>query len=277
MLLSRGAKKPGLPESMQARRRRLKAHVAALDEHQILPKAEQIANNISIDAALLDFLYQRSRWQPMPRGEWERCVKVACAIDRLLITEFRTLPRKRLASLVDEKAKQDFETFLSPKGMLLLTFHGAFVKVARRLFIDKQKQRSDLGSGGNINSQRDQRGALFAALRALQSGQSLVISPDGPEGKLSAVLDVFGRPSPAGEGAAFLAAASGCKTAWYTVCRTEDRFVPVFEEGPTRTKDETHQQFGNRLHRFYSTKIEGVFTGDPRNIVLRNRWTRYFR
>jgi hypothetical protein len=263
-------------ENLLRRRRQILSETAALDERQILNRAEQIADSVTIEAALFDFLYRRSRWQPMQRSEWERCVKVACAIDRLLTTEFRRLPRGKLANLFDDKSKRDFEAFLSAKGRLLLTFHGAFVLVARRLFIDIDKQRSDFGRGGNINSRRDHRGALFSALRALQDGQSLVISPDGPDGKLSGVLNVLGTQSPAGEGAAFLAAASGCKTAWYTVGREGDRFVPVFAEGPTRTKDETPQQFGDRLHRFYSEKIEEMFTGDPRNIVLRRRWSRLF-
>lgn len=263
-------------ENLLRRRSQILGESAALDERQILRRAEQIADSISIEARLLDFLYQRSRWQPMPRPEWERWVKVACAVDRLLTTEFRRLPRAKLANLLDDKSRHEFETFLSAKGRLLLTFHGAFVLIARRIFIDRDKQRSDFGRGGNINSRRDHRGALFAALRALQDGQSVVISPDGPDGKLSGVLNLLGTQSPAGEGAAFLAAASGCKTAWYTVCRTGDTFVPVFEEGPTRAKDESAKQFSDRLYQFYAAKIEENFTGDPRNIVLRRRWTRLF-
>jgi hypothetical protein len=81
----------------------------------------------------------------------------------------------------------------------------------------------------------------------------------------------------AGEGAAFLAHASNCNTAWYTVVREGNRFVPIIEPGPSRNGGETLNEFSERLYRFYAEKIEGMFVGDPCNILLRPRWSTHFK
>jgi hypothetical protein len=96
--------------------------------------------------------------------------------------------------------------------------------------------------------------------------------PDGPYGRQSAEFQVLGRTLVGGDGAAFLAHAAGCNTAWHTFVRNGDQFAPVVEPGPTREKGETFSAFSERLHAFYAKKIEEAFTGDPRNIRVTGHW-----
>src|SRR6185312_9719453 len=77
-------------------------------------------------------------------------------------------------------------------------------------------------------------------------------------------------------GAAFLAHASGCNTAWYNFARDGRRFVPVIEPGPARADGESLAAFSQRLHDFFAMKVGDVFTGDPRNIMLFGRWAQCF-
>jgi hypothetical protein len=102
------------------------------------------------------------------------------------------------------------------------------------------------------------------------------MASDGPDGKITGTLNVLGATSPAGEGAAYLAYATNCETGWYTVLRAGDKFTPVIEPGLRKNKGESFPEFKDRFQRFYSAKIEEIFTGDPNNIVLRPGWSRVF-
>ena len=69
---------------------------------------------------------------------------------------------------------------------------------------------------------------------------------------------------------------SGCATGWYTVAREGDRFVPVYEPGPSRETKESFKDFKGRWWAFYAARVETLFTGDPRNITLWHFWPKLF-
>jgi hypothetical protein len=113
-------------------------------------------------------------------------------------------------------------------------------------------------------------------LKFLQQGGVVLMGPDGMQGRRSVPLKVLGATAYIGAGAAFLAHASGSNTAWYTVVRKGECFAPTIEIGPTPRSGERSEEFSERLHVFYSRKIEEFFSGDPLNISLLRHWTKPF-
>lgn len=101
----------------------------------------------------------------------------------------------------------------------------------------------------------------------------MFVAIDGQNGRLTECLNVLGISVPAAGGPAFLAHTSRCNTVWYTVTRTDDRFTPIAEFGPTWKEGESFRDFKDRFYQFCSGMIETMFTSDPRNIVLRRHWT----
>jgi hypothetical protein len=173
--------------------------------------------------------------------------------------------------LIDEQSIRDyFDQLTSASGILLLTFHGGLITLRRKLFGTFER-----GLTFGLEAAKDPSGKLFVAMRAIEDGQAVLIAPDGPFGKRSGTLNVLGMTTPAGEGGAFLAYATSCKTAWYSVEWEDRRLVPKLESGPRRQADESYSDFKNRLFSFCSEKIEASLTGDPRNIALRGgQWKR---
>jgi lauroyl/myristoyl acyltransferase len=158
---------------------------------------------------------------------------------------------------------------------LFLTFHGGFVIMARKLFatlfrdgVSIQNHRSR----ANFSAKLDPAAALFNALRALQEGKSVIMSPDGPYGKHSCAMHVLGRTAEMADGAAFLAYEAKCETAWFTVVRDDSGFRPDIQVGPRREDGERYKQFQQRLCDFYGERIAALYSGDPRNIALSRRW-----
>lgn len=91
-----------------------------------------------------------------------------------------------------------------------------------------------------------------------------------------ATFNVVGKQVAGGDGAAYLAAQSGCETGWFSLARENERFVPVIYKGPRKAENERFSEFKDRFYRFYSDKIESLLLGNPRNIVLGPKWVRAF-
>lgn len=249
----------------------------------LIKQAERAADTTPVDQTAMDFLYSHSRFNCMPKPDWEAAVRIACTIELMPRGHQRGL---LLSDFVEsEIATAEFQKVKSWKepsrGTLLLTFHGAFVIIARRLFSKACEDGLIFGKNGTMRGRvpttDTHRDALFASLRILQGGGAILMAPDGQEGRRTAQLTVLGTTAMAGEGAAFLAHASGCNTAWYTVVRDGYRFVPIIEQGPRRENAESFEKFAARLYRFYADKIEAVFTGHPSNILLRPMWSKLFK
>jgi hypothetical protein len=239
------------------------------DEKKLIENALEMADQLTIPDTVLSYLYRRSRWQSASREEWLRDVRTACAIDSILRTIFTRRRPGNFSHLVD--GANQLQSL--PEGTLLLTFHGAFVRIARQLFADVfpsgvQVDRAGLGDAG---------GNLFNALRSLQDGHHVLIAPDGPGGKAVSQIRVFDFTVPVAGGAAFLAHASGCQTAWYSLVRKGEHFAVQIDLGPKCRADESYAAFEQRLAQFYGSRIEAAFSGDPRSLSLSRRWQSAFK
>ena len=124
--------------------------------------------------------------------------------------------------------------------------------------------------------------AAFKAIKILRDRKMLLMVPDArgrvKQGgfKESSEVEILGRPRQFADGAPTIAFESGCATGWYMVIREGDRFVPVYEPGPSREAKESFTTFKERWWAFYAAQVEKLFTGDPRNISLFHFWPRLF-
>jgi hypothetical protein len=227
---------------------------------------------------VLNYLYKKSRWHPMSRTDWETAVRTACSIS----SSMRTSPGNIQFNM--EAVAEAFGKLKSmgdtSTGILMMTFHGAFHIAVLQLFTQVCEAGTILAHQvtfrKRIKTTHNSRDALFTALRALQEGHNVLMSPDGMQGRRCVRYKVLGGTLMSGDGAAFLAHTANCNTAWFTVVREGDRFIPVIEPGPRRHSDETPNEFSQRLKNFYAEKVEGIFAGDPRNIVLMGHWIKPF-
>ena len=284
LLLERLASRAGLESRRQVplhlaghasatRRRNAAALTSRLpnirDEKKLIENASVLAKQIGIPNAVLSYLHRHSRWKAASRQQWLRDVRTACAIDLILRTEFTRRKPGNFSGLID--GVENLRAL--PEGTLLLTFHGGFVRLARKLFADL------FASGIQIDRTvfSDARAGLFGALRSLQDGHHVLIAPDGPGGSTSSQVRVFDITVPVAGGASFLAHASGAPTAWYSVLRTGDRFAVQVELGPKRRDEESLAAFEQRLFGFYGAKIEAMFSGDPQSLALSRRWQSVFQ
>ncbi len=253
---------------------------------EIFRNAEIFADQFNIEEpAALDFLYRSSRHSPLStRAVWEQQVRIACSIDRLMRIIFKGV-NNEFDQMVNQPACDEFfQKSVSSRGTLLLTYHGGFVNVALKLFaanffdaggvIQRRNQASEKGCWVTLGG--DSRENLFRALRMLQSGGTVLIVPDGPIGSQTVPVNILGKATTFGEGAAFLAYTSSCDVAWYTVAQKEKQFFPIVLHCGPRNRDESYEEFRNRIYGFYAERIEKSFTGDPLNIVLRRRWAQVF-
>ncbi len=272
--------KPGDDDFAQAIR--ILKYGRALDREQdLFQLAERAADRVELDRKFLDYLYEHSRLK-MPRSDWERTVLSAFCLDHI-IRDFKSeFGFDKILDHVDRRATEEtFKRINDGTGMVLMTFHGAFVSsIARQLFNIFAPGGASMESisRGNWEAapRHNPRLALFVALRVLMDKRPFLIAPDGRNGKLASSISVLGRDLMVGDGAAFLAYEAKCQTAWFTVVRGETGFVPLFVPGPRREEPEKFNDFKDRLLDFYQKQIEAVFSGDPRNIVPGRAWMQLF-
>lgn len=267
---------PSLKTLTEPSRKRL-ANAGNISIDQLLQSAEQSVKNIKINPRILDFLYQHSRADSPSRELWERQVRFAVAINRLMVDCFSPFPFDRIRGAIDESSKgRASEQLNRPHGMLVLTFHGGFPQLARGLFDDMCKDGITLqrkGSReGKVSATSDPGASLFAALRMMQEGRNVLMAPDGPFGKPRECIHVLGIACPVADGAAFLAYHASCNTVWYSLERTDRAFSPIVVAGPRREPGERFEEFRTRLYRFYAERIEEALTGDPRSLAISGRW-----
>jgi hypothetical protein len=236
--------------------------------------AKTLSREVEIDPAVLDYLYARRASSTLSRADWEAAVRDATAAFVMLRSPSRDVPWTKLLEpkTIDRALHKLAEEPNASRGTLLITFHGAFSKTGVRLF-SRRAAGIVLGVG---QIRDDMRGTLFEALNALRDGRMVLMAPDGGRGRQTTHVNILGARVAIGDGVAFLAHASRCNTAWYTIMRQGDLLVPVIVPGPVAGDGETAAAFAERLHGFYAQQIEAVFTGDPRNLVLFGRWLKSF-
>jgi hypothetical protein len=237
--------------------------------------AKALSRDVEIDPVVLDYVYDHRTSSELSRADWEVAVRDATAVSVMLRAPPRDFPWSKLVKpeAIDRALRRLAKAPNASRGTLLVTFHGAFSKIGARLFSRRAAGGLILGVG---QIRDDARSTLFAALNALRDGRMVLMAPDGGHGRQTAHVKVLGTRAAVSDGAAFLAHASGCNTAWYTIIRQGDRLVPVIVPGPAARDGETVAAFSERLHDFYAQQIETVFTGDPCNLSLLRRWVRCF-
>ena len=245
------------------------------DPDLIFENAEKIADVYGSDP-VFGYLYGHAR-TPVLADVWMRQASVATGLAFLLDDFFGNKPPPRLETMFDPAAlARAARTMSSPRGVLVLSFHGGFAALVRHFFhrfvddslIIDAKTRSKFRSLGANNP----GAALFGAIRALGDGHSVFVAPDGMLGRLAGQIEVLGANCPVTDSAPFLAYETGCDTVWHIMHRRGRLFVPVAEPGPRRAPGETFAEFRLRLMGFYRDKIEDHFTGDPQNLALSKRW-----
>jgi hypothetical protein len=253
------------------------------DSEDVFDLVERCAPQIRFPPLLLDNLYKHRQNRMLSRSDWERHVRTAHCLDQIsddarLVLDREHFRRVFVRDLIDNAAAKDAVAQIDrSKGTLLMSFHGSFITVFRVLFDElfsdgvSIQKRAPKQRTNRIGALEDSRAALFAALRALQNRQVLLMNPDARLGTTE-TINVLGVKAECGVGAAFLAYETNCNTAWYTVRRKNRRLAPVIVPGPNRTEGESYNEFKERLLKFVATNIEMALTGDPWNIALGPKW-----
>jgi hypothetical protein len=282
----------GLDPKLVAARQRARLTAPRADSLTALfGGAQQLVSTVVMDERAADYLFTKSRCAGMSREQWENEIRLTTAIYQTLRASRRTLAWEQAVDVqaLDEAFARLRSAPNASRGTLLLTFHGPFAPLVQELFKRRCQAGAILGGGredrGEVRMFDSRKGswtftksgdALFEALNILRDGNLLLMAPDGWKGKRSEEFHVLGGTAAGRGGAAFLAHASGCNTAWYNFARDGGRFSPVIESGPARADGEYPAAFSQRLHDFFASRIEDVFTGDPRNIMLFGRWAQCF-
>jgi len=237
-----------------------------------LEDARKRANEISDPPRrVLDVLYANTRCTSMFRGEWEREVRIATALDKNL-THFGSVPLLRqVGKQIGEAARVAVVQQLTSAPTLVLGYHGGFGFTRRKLFARLFPEAVVIGATGKYAA-NDGAFALFAAREALLEGGLVLIAPDGRFGKESGTITVLGAQLPVTDGAPFLAYATNCNVAWFALIRTGDGFTLETVAGPRREHGETFADFRERFYRFYADRLEASLTTDPYNLPVSKNW-----
>jgi hypothetical protein len=249
-----------------------------IEGRDLLMHSQAISDRIDLDQRVLDQLYSNRRNRSMQRLEWEGIVRNTCCLDHFIGDGLV----EQLDGIIDQKANEvAFKQVMGSKGMLLVTFHGCFLTVARHLYSRAIKGGLILGLGGAdsrvIPARGKHRMALFQALRAVEDGNVVLMAPDGTLGieGSSSFMQVAGVTIPLANGAPFIAYETGCNSSWFTVMRKAECMIPIVEAAPKRAENENYEDFCQRWSSFYGQKIDSVLTGDPENLTLRARWSMF--
>jgi hypothetical protein len=248
----------------------------AVEMDGIIEAAKARLGEVEIDRGVLDYLYGRSRYQEMEASAWREDVRLATAVESVLADE-RFIPRL-VKRLVDMSVREKLRAHVAPgEAAIILIFHGGFTSMTRpllRLLLDDKLEMRAKGTEFGVRD--DPATALFAARARLLDGKPLVIGADGEHGKMTGSIDVLGAQCPVADGPPFLAHLTGCSTLWFAAVRSEDGFAHQIIQGPRREDGEPFVEFRSRFYEFYARCLTDWFSGDPRNLAMRQRWIKKF-
>jgi hypothetical protein len=241
-------------------------------DEDLFEAAARVSDRIQFARVFLDRLYALRQQGPM-RAEWEREIRITFCIDHIIAD--------RLVRNLDKIISKDqvgaaFEAIKTSNGTLLTTFHGGYFRLTRYIYALAIEGGLTMGMRSHSPSHisaKEPRTALFRALRAIEGGNVVLMAPDAPVGTLSSSIQLAGVTLSVAEGAAFIAYESRCNSAWFTVLRNGERFEPIIRFAPQVSDNESYPAFKKRWLSFYGSQIEGILTGDPRNLCLREPWT----
>lgn len=244
----------------------------------------------TVSSWITDFLFEHrsdkaATLQQWTRGlrsaeTWKHILADADTLARLVGSRESPVHYPRLPELPDlvdvELAESLFAGLDLSRGLLLCTIHHAYLRLARECATLCMPEHHMLTRGPgekNISTKDDGALSVFKAIKILRDRKMLLMVPDARAGLLlgekeASQVTILGRPRLFADGAPTIAFESGCATGWYMMVRERDRFVPVYEPGPSRKAKESFASFKERWWAFYAGQIENLLTGDPRNIAL---------
>lgn len=234
---------------------------------EALEKARAVAHLFPLDDRVLDLLYRNTRKVGMARGEWESEVRVANAFNS---STFRWRPaafEEAYASLDPDNVASTVALLTENPATLAIGYHGSLwflrLKVFARLFpngvtIDRFGKYAATNGGH----------ALWAARAALLEGKGALMAPDGRVGKATGSITVLGAKRLVGDGAPLLAQLTGCNVVWFDVVRNKDGLRLKTARMPSCDKGEDFADYQKRFCAAYAKRVESIFTGSPRNIML---------
>ena len=253
-----------------------------LDENiDIFAAAKSIIPRLALNKNMLTFLRSKTQHQSMASDVWSYRVHEAFALDHVVQDLYSSRIRWNMEKYFDQVALSHVrETLRNTGGTLLITIHGGHIAALRTISDSFEDwltvQAIPPRKANQISAAGDARAALFAAFRALESGQVVLIAPDGGLGTRAERVMVFDIASAVSESGAMIAYEAKSATAWFAVNRVDDVLTPTLIFGPKCKDDETYAEFKVRWLAFYGQQIECLLSGDPSNLTLKPRWTQLF-
>jgi len=257
---------------------------------------EQFSVFATVSEPITQFLFENRRDKSVSFSQWMGELRSSEMLKHVL-ADIKTLNRLRnkangpscypefpdLDRVIDlGRAKFVFEKLDVSKGQLLVTIHDAHLILAKRCLAACVPERHSLGLHGGRNrigvgKDGNAHVSAFQAVKVLRARKMLLMVPDARrEVQQNSQVRILGKLRPFADGAPTIAYESDCATGWYTIARSGDGFVPVYEPGPRREPGEPFKGFKERWWAFYSAQVEQLFTGDPRNITLWHFWPKLF-
>lgn len=222
--------------------------------------ASQQGSDISIPL-LVGLLFPVRQDTAMDRIEFETRLRRGMAIS-VLIWHVSLDVLKRLYH--PESAERVRAALPTGKPVVFLGNHIASV-AALRFFKQLLFQNSQhLNQRGIAN--RGVTTSLVRLLRSVQSGQHVIISPDGARGDSLAQIKILGFSAEIGKGAAVLAHAAKCPVVAMHAVVEDNQFVPEVVVGPTPFEGEGLEPFVARVVSFYEERLNVLVKSDPINI-----------
>lgn len=244
----------------------------------IVDRAWQHTDEININTKLVEKLFACRQQTSMPRSDWEHRFRFAAALESL--TDDYAFSDAEMAPLFHPDTGKRLQEVADRQAALYVIGHVGFT-AARNYFIRKFLKNSipfrpSLNRPPYVWEKNDGRTALFCGLRALSSGTSIVLAPDGSMGTLRSPVEVLGSEASISTGAIFLAHETKLAVIWLNVEFRNGCFVPILMKAPQALPKEKLKDYQLRFVNFYQDMLNQYFTGDPDNLVIRNRWKATF-
>ncbi len=242
-------------------------------------RVRQRARTVGLDERIADKLFSLRQRQDMTREEWEEKLRFAKAIEA--ITDEAGFTSDELDALFAPETKDAISRLTQDgRSRVFIIGHVGFT-AARNHFIRRYLPKSipfrtKHDRPPYVWEEGDGRTALFACLKALSAGTSIVLAADGPVGEVRSPITVAGCPATIATGGAFLAHESKASAIWLNIIWKDGVFAAVLEPGPDPLPKERLKDYQARFVGFYERMLNEYFSGDPSSIVIRNRWRAAF-
>ncbi len=261
------------PETSSAKTKLAAAPVSFIDQ------VRQKAGKLVLDNRIVDILFERRRHHDMARDQWVEDFRFATALETL--TNDGNFPAGDLNAMFSAGTRETITSLTRDgRSRLYVIGHVGFT-AARNHFI-----RTYLKNSIAFRRKRDRppyvwdlddgRTALFACLRALSSGTSVIMALDGPVGEIRAPIRVAGCQASIATGGIFLAHETRADVWWLNIVYRNEKFVAVLEKAPEPSPKERLKDYQIRFVAFYEHMLNQYFTGEAASIVVRNNWRSAF-